>query len=233
MDNSGGVYHSDGSNQYPDDDDGGVGFSLRNSVVDELNSDWKKNLKIDNNDNRKRDILYEEEEEEEEEDDEDLTEALMAQMGYGKTKPAEEEGEDEDITDDLLNQMGYGKTRQKKHEPPATPIPADNLKSAMKDRIKKDKEKKVRWAEDVYDPIPSAPSHLAANKIERHNRSENKKSGKNKQNWGIKGRGGGAKSGKDEKKRRGGGAKGGKDKDNKQVKNFGGSSSKKCFHTLD
>lgn len=38
----------------------------------------------------------------------------------------------------MLVQMGYAKTGSSMHEPPANPLPADNLKSAMKRDGKKE-----------------------------------------------------------------------------------------------
>ncbi|KAL3530856.1 hypothetical protein ACH5RR_010178 [Cinchona calisaya] len=201
-----------------EDDKQSGGFSLSNIVVDELRSNLKESLKIDSNNDLKEkgklDYYYEDVEEEEEE--EDLTEALLGQMGYGKSGPI-------------------------KHEPPPKPLPADNLKSAMKSNGQKREgaaaEKAVTWAEYVYDPVPTSESHYASNRTERH-KNESKKSGKNRQKGGGKGaagggegmmgvKGGGKDKEKKDKKRGGGGgegAKGGKDKDKKQVKKYGASS---------
>lgn len=96
------------------------------------------------------------------------------------------------------------------HEPPANPLPADNLKSAMKRGRKKEalegKERKVSWAPDVYEPPPPSEPHYALNRTERH-KNEAKKPGKNRQKWGGKGTGGGLLEG--------GGENGGKEKGGK------------------
>lgn len=173
----------------------------------------KKSLTFDDFNGKKKSIYHYEEEEE---DDGDITESLLVQMGYGKTEsknrpaPGEEEEEYGDIiTEESLHKL----------EPPETPIPADNLKSAMKGRSNREekspgKERKVTWADDVFDSIPS---HFTTLRVEAHSHSHSH-SHKSKQKWGKeKNKSGG--TGKDKKRK--GGAKG---------KKFS-SSSKKCFDT--
>lgn len=184
---------------------------------DQLVRDLKKSLIFDNFDSKKRNIYYYDVDEDGE--DGDVTEALLVQMGYGKTEtkkgpvmtpaPGHEEVEEEEeegdviISKEALNQIQMG--RPPKHEPPATPVPADNLKSAMKGSGREEKspgkERKVTWAEGVFDQI----------RVETETHSH--KWGKDKNKSG----------GKD--KERKGGAKG--------KKKFRDSSSKKCIDTLD
>lgn len=82
------------------------------------------------------------------------------------------------------------------------------LVSAMKGSREKHgvppKKLSVKWAPDVYDPIPTAVSHVVSNKPQRHN----KKNSKNKQKAGGKN------------------SRGSKSKDKKQARKHGGSSSR-------
>lgn len=207
MDDYSDVCDSDESKRHSDNDD-------------ELgrDRDLKESPKFDDFAGKKKSIYNydeEEEEEEEEEDDGDITESLLVQMGYGKTEtknraamppaPGEEVEEEEYgdiITEESRNQMGRWKIRPiPKHEPPSIPIPADNLKSAMKGSSNREekspgKERKVTWADDVFDSIPS---HFTPLRVEANSHSHNK----SRQNWGKeKNKSGG--TGKD-KKRKGGG----------------------------
>lgn len=71
----------------------------------------------------------------------------------------------------------------------------------------------VKWAPDVYDPVPTSVSHAPVNKPQRH-RSDGKKYGKNKQ------------------KNNGKSSRANKGKDKKQGRKHGGSS-KRAFYPLD
>ena len=88
------------------------------------------------------------------------------------------------------------------------------MKGSAKKEGVEDKELKVSWAEDVYDPTPPSDWHFASNRTERH-KNVGKKSGKNRQKGGAKGLGGGEL----------GGLKGGKDEYKKDKKRGGGSGS--------
>lgn len=78
-----------------------------------------------------------------------------------RSAPGVEEEEYGDIiTEESLHKL----------EPPETPIPADNLKSAMKGRSNREekspgKERKVTLADDVFDSIPS---HFTTLRVEAH-----------------------------------------------------------------
>lgn len=70
----------------------------------------------------------------------------------------------------------------------------------------------VKWAPDVYDPIPTAVSHVPNNRPQRH--KSDKKNGKNKHKGGGKA------------------SRGNKGKDKKQSRKYAGSSNR-CFKPLD
>ncbi|KAK4349092.1 hypothetical protein RND71_031847 [Anisodus tanguticus] len=95
-------------------------------------------------------------------------------------------------------------------------LTASKLVSAIKgSREKQGKPPKklaVTWAPDVYDPIPTAVSHVPS-KVQRH-RSDNRKNGKYKQKSNSKSSGGS------------------KGKDKKQGRKHGGST-KRSYHPLD
>uniref|UniRef100_A0A5B6Z4K1 Uncharacterized protein n=1 Tax=Davidia involucrata TaxID=16924 RepID=A0A5B6Z4K1_DAVIN len=111
----------------------------------------------------------------------------------------DKDGEDEDELDEI------------------TPL---KLVSAIKGSREKQgmppKKLTVTWAPDVYDPPPTALSHVATSKKQRHRsdskKSDGKKNGKNKQ--------------------KGGGGKLARGKDKKQARKYSGSSNK-CFKSLD
>lgn len=71
----------------------------------------------------------------------------------------------------------------------------------------------VTWAPDVYDPTPTAVSHVVTNKSQRH-RNDSKRNSKNKQ------------------KGTGKPSRGSRGKDKKQGRKYGGSSNR-CFKSLD
>ncbi|XP_019187513.1 PREDICTED: uncharacterized protein LOC109181976 isoform X2 [Ipomoea nil] len=72
----------------------------------------------------------------------------------------------------------------------------------------------VKWAPDVYDPVPTSVSHAPVNKPQQRHRSDGKKNGKYKQK----------NSGKSSRANKG--------KDKKQGRKYGGSS-KRGFYPLD
>ncbi|KAL2509403.1 uncharacterized protein Fot_33050 [Forsythia ovata] len=92
------------------------------------------------------------------------------------------------------------------------------LVSAMKGSREKQgispKKFSVTWAPEVYDPAPTAVSHVVSNKNHRH-RSDSRKYGKTKQK-------GGGKS-----------SRGSKGKDKKQARKNVGSASRRVFKSLD
>ncbi|CAI9762039.1 unnamed protein product [Fraxinus pennsylvanica] len=92
------------------------------------------------------------------------------------------------------------------------------LVSAMKGSREKQgilpKKLSVTWAPEVYDPVPSAVSHVVSSKNHRH-RSDSRKYGKTKQK-------GGGKS-----------SRGSKGKDKKQARKNVGSASSRSFKSLD
>lgn len=96
------------------------------------------------------------------------------------------------------------------------------LVSAMKGSREKqgkkpDKELHVKWAPDVYDPVPSSVSHVPTNKAQSHGRKNGKKKNKHKS------------PGKS--------SRGSKGKDKKQGRKYGGSSERGLYlfdeHSLD
>ncbi|KAL2533741.1 Uncharacterized protein Adt_07092 [Abeliophyllum distichum] len=118
------------------------------------------------------------------------------------------EKQGDDITAKVSSPNGYAKSG-------SLPTPL-KLVSAMKGSREKQgippKELSVTWAPDVFDPIPTAVSHVSSNKNHRH-RSDSKRYGKNKQK-------GGGKS-----------SRGSKGKDKKQGRKNSGSSNR--FKSLD
>ncbi|OIT01221.1 PREDICTED: uncharacterized protein LOC109229523 [Nicotiana attenuata] len=86
------------------------------------------------------------------------------------------------------------------------------IKGSREKQGKSPRKLSVTWAPDVYDPIPTAVSHVP-NKGQRH-RSDNKRSGKNKQ------------------KSNGKSSRASKSKDKKQGRKHGGSA-KRSYHHLE
>ncbi|KAJ8538365.1 hypothetical protein K7X08_014905 [Anisodus acutangulus] len=86
------------------------------------------------------------------------------------------------------------------------------IKGSREKQGKPPKKLAVTWAPDVYDPIPTAVSHVPS-KVQRH-RSDNRKNGKYKQKSNSKSSGGS------------------KGKDKKQGRKHGGST-KRSYHPLD
>lgn len=86
------------------------------------------------------------------------------------------------------------------------------IKGSREKQGKPPRKLSVTWAPDVYDPIPTAVSHVP-NRGQRH-RSDNKKHGKNKQ------------------KSNGKSSRGSKSKDKKQGRKHGGSA-KRSYHHLE
>ncbi|XP_055812386.1 uncharacterized protein LOC129882212 [Solanum dulcamara] len=86
------------------------------------------------------------------------------------------------------------------------------IKGSREKQGKPPKKLSVTWAPDVYDPIPTAVSHVP-NKVQRH-RSDHRKNGKNKQ------------------KSNGKSSRGSKGKDKKQGRKHGGST-KRSYHPLE
>jgi len=74
----------------------------------------------------------------------------------------------------------------------------------------------VTWAPDVYDPTPTAVSHVVTNKSPRH-RNDSRKSKKNSKN---------------KQKSAGKSSMGSRGKDKKQTRKYGGGSSR-CFKPMD
>ncbi|CAK9147244.1 unnamed protein product [Ilex paraguariensis] len=132
------------------------------------------------------------------------------------TSPEDEErGVVKDKEDDLIAGVlvENGNAKTVAWPPPRTislPTPS-KLLSAMKGSREKQgahtQKLTVTWAPDVYDPTPSAASHVATNKPQRH-RNDSKKNGKNKQKG----------SGKS--------TRGSKGKEKKQARKHGGSSNR-------
>nr|GMD03865.1 uncharacterized protein LOC109181976 isoform X2 [Ipomoea batatas] len=95
---------------------------------------------------------------------------------------------------------------------------ARKIVSAMKGSREKrgipPKKLGVKWAPDVYDPVPTSVSHAPVNKPQQRHRSDGKKNGKYKQK----------NSGKSSRANKG--------KDKKQGRKYGGSS-KRGFYPLD
>nr|GLL37017.1 uncharacterized protein LOC109181976 isoform X1 [Ipomoea trifida] len=95
---------------------------------------------------------------------------------------------------------------------------ARKVVSAMKGSREKQgippKKLGVKWAPDVYDPVPTSVSHAPVNKPQQRHRSDGKKNGKYKQK----------NSGKSSRANKG--------KDKKQGRKYGGSS-KRGFYPLD
>lgn len=86
------------------------------------------------------------------------------------------------------------------------------IKGSREKQGKPPQKLSVTWAPDVYDPIPTAVSHVP-NKVQHH-RSDHRKNGKNKQ------------------KSNGKSSRGSKGKDKKQGRKHGGSS-KRSYHPLE
>ncbi|MCD7458325.1 hypothetical protein HAX54_037921 [Datura stramonium] len=87
------------------------------------------------------------------------------------------------------------------------------IKGSREKQGKPPKKLSVTWAPDVYDPIPTAVSHVP-NKVQRH-RSDHRKNGKNKQ------------------KSNGKSSRGSKGKDKKQGRKHGASTKRSCYHPLE
>lgn len=87
-----------------------------------------------------------------------------------------------------------------------------SIKGSREKQGKPPKKLSVTWAPDVYDPIPTAVSHVP-NKVQRH-RSDHRKNGKNKH------------------KSNGKSSRGSKGKDKKQGRKHGGST-KRSYHPLE
>ncbi|WMV44386.1 hypothetical protein MTR67_037771 [Solanum verrucosum] len=86
------------------------------------------------------------------------------------------------------------------------------IKGSREKQGKAPKKLSVKWAPDVYDPIPTAVSHVP-NKVQRH-RSDHRKNGKNKQ------------------KSNGKSSRGSKGKDKKQGRKHGGST-RRSYYPLE
>ncbi|KAA8518870.1 hypothetical protein F0562_016356 [Nyssa sinensis] len=130
------------------------------------------------------------------------------------------DGEHEHELDEMttvVKENGYESAKQANLPPISLPNPP-KLVSALKGSREKlgtpPRQLTVTWAPDVYDPRPTAVSHVPTSKKQRHRsdsrKSDGKKNGRNKQK---------------------GGGKLGRGKDKKQVRKYGGSSNK--FKSLD
>ncbi|KAK2974211.1 hypothetical protein RJ640_014479 [Escallonia rubra] len=120
--------------------------------------------------------------------------------------------------DDMVSEvLPHGHVKANPAYPRSISLPTPlKLVSAMKGTREKlgtppPKKLTVTWAPDVYDPTPTAVSHVVSNKPQRH-RNESRKNAKNKQ--------------------KGSGKASRKGKDKKQVRKYGGSSNR-CFKSLD
>uniref|UniRef100_A0A5B6Z530 Uncharacterized protein n=1 Tax=Davidia involucrata TaxID=16924 RepID=A0A5B6Z530_DAVIN len=137
----------------------------------------------------------------------------------GEDKDGGDEDELDEITAAVLKENGYEFAKPANLCPVSLPTPL-KLVSAIKGSREKQgmppKKLTVTWAPDVYDPPPTALSHVATSKKQRHRsdskKSDGKKNGKNKQ--------------------KGGGGKLARGKDKKQARKYSGSSNK-CFKSLD
>ncbi|KAL3617026.1 hypothetical protein CASFOL_039420 [Castilleja foliolosa] len=185
----------------------------------------------------------------EDEEVEDLSEDdLLSQMGYTKTEPKinklkepekrfsddeEDENKNDSLEKSILVQMDYLKKEPPKHEPNTMPTADLNLVSALKGTRKKegtsDKDRRVSWAPDVYDPYPTYSEFLVKAK---DGAGKNRQKGGG-QNWGASdGEGNMGKGKKSGRSKKGveKGKMGGKDKkgkkhgDKKHGKKRGGSS---------
>lgn len=97
---------------------------------------------------------------------------------------------------------------------PSSLKPVSAMKGSREKQGIPPKELSVRWASDVYDPAPTAVSHVVTNKSTKHG----KKSARNKQKGGGKA------------------SRGNRGKDKKQqARKYGGgtSSNSRCFKSLD
>ncbi len=120
-----------------------------------------------------------------------------------------------DITSEILTQNENAKSVTPAY-PRSISLPTPRkLVSALKGSREKQgappKKLTVKWAPDVYDPTPTAVSHVVTNKPLRHN----KKNSKNKQKAGGKN------------------SRGSKSKDKKQGRKHGGNSSSRGFKMMD
>lgn len=125
-----------------------------------------------------------------------------------------------DVTAEPLGPNGVATFAQPPSRTKSLPSPMKPA-SAMKGSREKQgippKKLGVKWAPDVYDPVPTSVSHAPINKPQRH-RSDGKRNGKNKQK----------NSGKSS-------SRANKGKDKKQGRKYGGGggSSKRGFYPLD
>lgn len=122
-----------------------------------------------------------------------------------------------EITEEEKDKIRYAKFMEEPtRKPPPKPLPADNLKSAMKNKKKSLGKKKgksfkprrVTWADDVYDPTPTSDSHYKPSKSigSEGDKSPNKKKGKkNWENQEAEAKGGGGGKFKNKKQKGGGG----------------------------
>ncbi|KAF1002098.1 uncharacterized protein LOC141702326 [Apium graveolens] len=155
-----------------------------------------------------------------EEDDEDLTAELLAQSGYGEVslRKNSNAGDQEWIFEDeeeAKSDLAYGKDETSSYSRRSWPSDK-KLVSAFKGSREKeglpDREVRVTWAPDVYDPPVTSDDHFLQDK------SENQKSENKKQKGKQKREGKSAREGKGKGKEKG--------KYKKQTRKHGGSSHK-------
>lgn len=152
------------------------------------------------------------------EDDEDLTAEILAQSGYGKVSSRNDSnvGDQECISEDekeAKSELAYGKDQTSSYSRRSWPSDK-KLVSAFKGTREKggliDREVRVTWAPDVYDPPVTSDDHFLQEKSEKHKGENKKQKGKQKRE------GKSAREGKGK----------GKGKDKKQTRKHGGSSNK-------
>ncbi|KAK1394282.1 hypothetical protein POM88_013338 [Heracleum sosnowskyi] len=154
----------------------------------------------------------------EEEDDDDLTAEILAQSGYGKVSSRKDSnaGDQECICEDekeTKSELTYAKDESSSYSRRSWPSDK-KLVSAFKGSREKegliDREVRVMWAPDVYDPPVTSDDHFLQDKSEKHKGENKKQKGKQKRE---------GKSAREEKGK-------GKGKDKKQTRKRGGSSNK-------
>lgn len=153
-----------------------------------------------------------------EEDDEDLTAEVLAQSGYGKVllRKDSNAGDQECICEDekeAKSELAYRKDETSNYSRRSWPSDK-KLVSAFKGSREKegllDREVRVTWAPDVYDPPVTSDDHFLQDKSEKHKGENKKQKGKQKR------------EGKSPREGKGKG----KGKDKKQTRKHGGSSNK-------
>ncbi|CAI9780134.1 unnamed protein product [Fraxinus pennsylvanica] len=119
--------------------------------------------------------------------------ATFPPLGGHKSSTVElvvgKEKQGDDIASKVSFPNGYAKSVNQSCSRSISLPTSSKLVSAMKGSREKQgippEELSVTWAPDVYDPVPTAASHVSSNKNHRH-RSDSKRYGKNKQKGGGK-----------------------------------------------